>query len=256
MGCEQRKRLVNCRNDFSRRNAGPTDQVHRESEHTRRFNFRYCCHAAGVFSKNRFDAMGAEQRDVIGSLEWPARFDDRRVRHRQRRDQWVNDANDVVVLRREAQGAERQPPETREYARGFGGERSDRSFDACVMLPAIARLSPPLGPLERNQRHASPLGGRNGVSTDLSCKRMRRVEKHAYLMVNQIGGQSVDSTKAAAASRNRNLLRRGGAPRERQDGIEPCVGGEAFAQRPRFTRAAKHKHPGKMTYSDTHGPRQ
>ena len=256
MGCEQRKRLVNCCNSGARWNVRPRNHVNREAERTRRFDFRHRCRAASVFCKNRFDAMVHEQRDVIARSEWSTRCDDRRMRHGQRRNQRVNDANDVVVLRREAKRVERQTSETGKDVCRLSWERGNRIFNAGIVLPAVARLRFPLTPLERNQRHASPLGGRNGISTDLSCKRMRRVEKHADPLVAQISGESIDSAKAAAASRNRNLLRRGGAPGKRQDGIEPCVGGEAFAQRARFTRAAKHEHPGKMTYSDTHGPRQ
>ena len=183
-------------------------------------------------------------------------MDDLVTRQRQRRGQWIDDANDEVMVWRSAHCVERQAAKAGEDTHGRAGQRRDCILNRCVMDPIVAGLMLPRRPLKGHQRDARPQARGNGIGTDVRGERVGRVEYDVNFLTRQIRAQSVNAAETADPHGDRRQLGVRRSPGKRQDSVEARVIRNALGELPRFRSSAKQQNTCAMWCAADHGSRQ
>ena len=147
--------------------------------------------------------MPAQQDGVFDLREGATGDDETMVRQRRRTLRFIDDTQQIVVLRlRRESGqrltADRQHDPLRRAGESRHGCRNIRNFQ-----PIISRLRFPGRPREGQKRDSGEGARGHRVTADLSRERVGRVYQMSDAIVPQIGRQPLDAAETADTARQR-----------------------------------------------------
>ncbi len=198
------------------------DHQHPYAKLARRFNLRVGRRAAGVFGDDERDVIFTQQVDFISQREGPARRQVTGMRHRQRRLDRIDAADEIMVLRRGLEGQQFLTTEREESGGARVSKSSNSAFHIGHALPVIPGLSLPRRAFQSDKRNIGQFCGLDGVCRDAGRVRVRRVYQKIEPIFRDEVGQSICTAKAAGAHRHRLLNRVTGAACHRQK--QPVAG--------------------------------
>lgn len=216
-----------------------THHMDLEAELTCRFDFGVGGTASRVFRKHIADVVIREQSRIVACAKWSARCQQLAMPKIRRKLDRIHNADQIAMLRSEAEGVDRLPTQSGEDALSLGGERRNRCFDSIVLDPVVTRDRRPGRTFDSKQWYAACATGVDGVRADARCKRVRRVDEKVDLLVPQIVGQPRYSPESADARRKRTRRRVGGASCQRQSRTNVWSACQEFGEGARFRGAAE-----------------
>ena len=197
--------------------------------------------AAAVFGNKNFDAVGRHERAIVGLAERAAGGDIGGVRQRQRRINRIDASDQIMVLGRIAKGRKLVASDCDEHAPGSFANRRDCLGSIFHVDPAVAGHGGPSGPPKCDEWYLRVTRRGNGIFRDDGCIWMGGVDQATNAMFGEIGCQTCGAAETADADRHGVRDRRRGAAGKRQRHVEIMPGGEAFAENPPFSGAAKNE---------------
>lgn len=195
--------------------------------------------AAGIFGHQDVDSVIGQQLCFAGYIKRPARKNVAAVRYVERRIDWIDATHQIAVLgcRRETPGL--LPADGEEDAALRTAQSGDSTVDIVNSAPAIAGNRFPCRTTQREERNARSLGSQRGICRDLVGEGMRRVNKQVDIFLSQVISQPLDAAKAADSRRQRQGLRVGRAPGERNHRVDIRSQRQDFSQAACLGRAAQ-----------------
>ena len=205
--------------------------------------FRLCPRSTGVFSNDSVDLVQAQQVQIVTFRERPARDDRGLVRHRKRAMGWINQAQQIMVLRLAREICQMPTTNGKEHPARRTGQGGSRRRNIWHMCPAIPRFRGPGEAFQRDEDGGRRRSSLNRVAADLGGKGVGRVDQMGDLFAGQIVGQPLHPAKSAGPNRDRLLRRVGDAPGIGQGGGQPGPA-QRHGQQARLGRAAKDQDVG------------
>ncbi len=218
------------------------DHQHPYSQTARRFNLRVGRRAAGVFGDDERNVIFTQQVDFISQREGPARRQVTGMRHRQRRLDRIDAADEIMVLRCGLEGQQFLTTEREESLGARVSKSSDSAFHIGHALPIIAGLSLPRRALQSDKWNIGQFCGLNGVCRDARRVRVGRIHQKIEPIFRDEVGQSFCTAKSAGAHRHRLLNRITGTAGHRQKQPVAGVFRQFSSQNTGIRRAAKNEY--------------
>lgn len=199
--------LSDCFDRVPRGNERPADHHHRQRKIARRFDLGRGRASAGIPGHDNVGSEILKHGPIAGTLEWPARDNDLRIRQRQRIARRIDQPHQIDVLRGRGESSQMLPTDAQEYPARLASESFRGSHDIIDFDPAIARLAPPRRSFQREQRHADDLAGLDGIRAHLRCEWMGRIDDAIDILRTKIVNKASGATEAADAPANRRWQR-------------------------------------------------
>lgn len=234
-----RKRLINGIDGLNVRQIRALEQDDANAEPARGDQFGMGGNTAAVLGNDRVDAVRRKQVHLVGLPERAPRQDVGCIRHRERRFDRVDAANEVSVLRRGLEGPQLLPAEGEKNAARLAAKHGDGVASVFGALPMIVRARLPWRAAQRQQCNAGCHGGFSRIARDLRGIGMGCVDQQADGVFGKVSRQTVDAAKSADANRNGMGDRIFRAASERKAHIQISAPGKAFRQLPRFGRSTQ-----------------
>jgi hypothetical protein len=194
--------------------------------------------AAAVLGDDDLDAVGAQERKLIGFRKRTAIEDVMRADDAIHCCHGIDAAHDVAVLRagREAPGL--LPSDGKKHSARRSVQQSHRVIHILGFDPLVAGLPLPFGPLQPHERHGSGGGSLDSIGGDTCGERVRGVDEHIDLPCPQPFRQPLRAAKAAdthVTGLRQRILRSAGkrqrhahiAARNEAAGKRACLAGAA-----------------------------
>lgn len=219
----------------------PIDQHDGQAENARGDDLAPRGLAARILADDDIDAVPLQKGDFRFHGERAAGeqvLDIRRIQWRQDR---INAAHEIMVLRRGVERFGLLPADREKDAAGFVAKRPYSLVNRTDARPAVTRLFLPAEPFQPQQRDAGRPAGSAGVGGNLFGERMRRVDQQIDGVFLKIGRKALDAAETAGAHGHRLRCGIDGAAGERQRDGEIGPAGKAARKRARFGRAAQYE---------------
>ncbi len=203
---------------------GAADHHHRQSKLARGIDLGARALTAGILGDDDVNMVLAEQRDITFDPERSAINHNFSFRQAQSCCRRIDQAQEVVVLRRAGEGAQGLTTDSQEYSL-----RLRRQGQRCRCFvgndgPAVARFRAPRRAFERCQWHANRGAGFDGVAAHLGGKGVSGVDHLGDHFGAQIGHKTLHPAKAAGPPGQGLRRRFSGATGIRIDGIHSRSG--------------------------------
>lgn len=198
------------------------DHQHPYAQLARRVNLRIGRRAAGVFRDDERDVIFTQQVDFVLQSEGPTRRNIPGMRHRQRRLNRIDTADEIMVLRCGLEGQQFLTAKREESGGARVSKSSDSAFHIGHALPVIPGLSLPSRTFQSDKRNIGYFCGLDGVCRDAGRVRVGRVHQKIEQIFRDEVGQPTCAAKAAGAHRYRLLNRVTGTASHRQK--QPVAG--------------------------------
>lgn len=205
--CQPLEHALNRRHFATLGQFGPINHHNRQTERAGSAQFGFGPCPASVLADHHVDGLRAEQRSVTGNRERPARHNHAMMRQCGRRFRRIDKAQDVMVLGLGREVIHMQAPKRQHHAFGRSRKRSDCSGHVRNMAPVIAHARLPFRSRQSQQGHLAHATGMKRVPAHLRGKRVSGINHMGDVMIAQISGQTVCSTKAPDTLRDRLLTR-------------------------------------------------
>ena len=164
------------------------------------------------------------------------------VRHRERRLDRIDAADEIEVLRRRRERRQLLAAEREKDAARRGAERPHGASAVGDLGPAVAVDRDPGGTIERQQRDLREVSRPAAALADMRRRvGMRRIDQDVDRFRAEIGGETLGAAETADPHRNRLRRRRGGAAGERQRHREIGARRQALREPPRLRGAAENE---------------
>ena len=152
----------------------------------------------------------------------------------------VDETQQIEMLRRACEIADRLTAEREEGADGFLTQRRDRLHRIGHANPAVTGTRRPFGPGQREQRYPRLCRRPDGVGADPRSEGMGRIDQMGHAFSPQIIGEALDTPETAGPRRDRLRARGFGTARIAQHRpFAAC--GQRGGQRGGLGRAAEQK---------------
>ena len=198
-------------------------------------------HAARILTDKTVDPLLQQKCDFSREFERTATSNDVHLRHGRRDLRRINHADYVVVLRLHGKRLQRLAADREEDPFGRIGECQGGSFETWDFGPSVARGRLPVGAFESDQRNSCGFGCGHCMRADALSERMCRVDQNVYGVEAEVTCQTVCTTKATNARRDRTKPGRLCASGQRQGRSKTRVARQPSGKRRRFRCAAEHK---------------
>lgn len=208
----------------------PPDQNHRDRKVACGGNFAVGCAAAAVFRHHDIDCVLFQERALRSYIKRPTLEQVAGARQHEGRIDRLDAADQVIVMRRVIKRRKFLSTEGKEHFARQIAEQLRRLFDVTRFDPVIALNGAPRCTAQCQQRRSGVLRGEARMHRNGRGIGMRGINQGADALVPEVARQTLHSTKAAAAHRDR--LRGGGAraPGEREGGCNIRAGGQTLAE--------------------------
>ena len=218
---------------------GAIDHEDRHPKCARSGQFGIGATAAAVLGDDEVDTMVAEQGEVIFRFKRATGYDDRRTRKDRRRG-WINEAQQVVVMRGGGEQRQGLATDGEKDAGGGQGQVVYRFFNALHDGPFVALLRLPGRTLKGGEGQGKGHTCGSSVMAHLRGEGMGGVDHMRDLVVSQIGDQAMYAAKAADPLGQGLRHGVGGATRIGKDRVDPSRG-KSTGQQAGFGCAAEQK---------------
>ena len=159
--------------------------------------------SSGVFSDQEGDAVPAQQGCVFSLCEGAAGDDETMARQGGRTLRFIDDTQQIVVLRLRRESGQRLPTDRQHDPLRRTREGRHGCRDIRNLQPIISRLRFPGRPREGQKRDSGEGARGHRVTADLSRERVGRVYQMSDAIVPQIGRQPLDAAETADTARQR-----------------------------------------------------
>ena len=196
---------------------------------------------AAVLGNDDIDIVLREKTSFVGFVEWAASGKIDGIRHRKRRLDRIDAADEIEVLRPRRERDELIAAECKEYATWRGAERLHGGRHVGNFGPAVAVDRDPGGTIQRQKRNLCEGRGGGRIGGDACRIGMRRIDQEVDRFGAEPSGEADGAAETADAYQNRLRRRRRGAPGERQRHREIGARRQALGELPRLRGAAENE---------------
>jgi hypothetical protein len=224
-----------------------SDHDYRQVQRTRCFDLRNGGATARVLRHNDLNAMLAKELDVALHCERTRRLKDGYIRQLRGRGWFIDDANEVSVVRRGFEVGKCKTPNCTEDVPRIRSDRLHSGGNGGRFDPIVAVPLHPRGSFDSQKWRPRDLTSFNRVAAHLTCEGMRCVDHEIDPILEQEAGETVHTSEAACSNREGLKARLSSAAGQRQDGFEARIGRKRTCQGARFRRPPEKE--------DAHGAR-
>lgn len=157
----------------------------------------------GVFGNDQLHAMLSHQLGIAGDVKRATRNNDRVLRHRRRRGRFVDQPENVMVLRLRREKCQMHATYGQHDPLRWPVQCVDGGRDIGDLMPTICVGRLPWWSGQRNHRYACRFASRDGVATDLLSERVGRIDNMGNLLISQVADQPVHTAEATNAMLDR-----------------------------------------------------
>jgi len=193
-----------------------------------------------VAGNDPIDATRAHQVKFAGKLERTSRHHDVGLRKRQRAIGWIDEAQDIAVLRLGAERSDVLPADGKKYASWLDRQRRNRGGDIGCLDPVFIQQFAPWRTFKRDQLRAAGSTGRNRVTAHLGREGMGRIDNMRDGLPPNVFGKSTRSAEAADAGRQFLLRRRARASAVGIGRLKPGLR-DRFGKQMRLARSTQNE---------------
>ena len=235
------QRFLNRLDRLRRRQGRPAQHDDRDCERTRRRDLAVAGVPAAIFGDQNVDSAPLEQRAFILRAERAAHRQIFGTRQLEWRRNWIDAADDIVMLRRRHEGRELLATHCQKYAARQLSQLA-RGFRHCAdLLPAVTFLLDPWRPTQHQEADIGEPRSLDRVARDLHGEGMGCVNERADALRCEIIGKPPCAAKPADAEWDRSADRRRGPARKRQGDGGALAIREALSEVPCFRCAAENE---------------
>ena len=232
------------RNAFDRRHGWqrrPAQHDHLDTKRASSDDLAVGGSTAAVLGNHDFAAMSGEQRTLVGLRERTAGDNVTGARHRQRRHDRLDAADQIVVLRGSGEGGNLLAADRKKHAARCRPKRSNCILDAACVGPPVSGDGCPGRPAQRQQKDTGAFRGFDGMCRNDCGVRMGGVDQQVDVFGGKVRREAVGPAKTADAHRHRLSGWRGRAAGEREDDGKVAPPGKLRRQLPCFDRAPEYE---------------
>lgn len=195
----------------------PAKHDDRNAKSSRRGDLAVGRGAAAILAHNELGAMLLQQSAFIVFREWAARRNVGHVGHGERRLDWINAADDIVMLRSGGERRDILASDSEKHLAWHVSERADRAGDIVDVDPSVAGDLSPRWPSQCQNFSSCSCGGigrmvRHDGGVGMGC-----VDQHIDMLRGKVVGEAVGAAKTSDPHRHRlgGRLRRAAGKRQR-----------------------------------------
>lgn len=225
---------------FSRADRGASDHDHRKTQHARGFQLGAGALATGILGDDAGDLVFDQQRMIVGCAERAAGDDCLGIGQGERRFGWVDQAEQVVMLRRGGEMEKPLPPDREKNALRRAIQRCGCAGDVGDAMPMITCLREPGRALESDQRNPGCCCRFDCIPAHRRGERVGSVNQRGKRARTEVVGQPGRAAKSADADLDRLLARFFDATGVGKNCCDPRFGA-GLCQRAGLGRAAQNE---------------
>lgn len=165
-----------------------------------------CPAATGIFGNHEVDIMVLQQSCIRSDRKRPARDYDMVMRQWRRHIGWIDQPQQIPVMRTAAELSQMHAPNGQHYPLFRPRQRRDSCCNIAGVLPIIPGTPAPRRPRQSQQLGCGLSTGRHRIFAHLGRERVRGVNHMGDFMVPEILCQPTNTTKAADPARDRLLF--------------------------------------------------
>lgn len=224
----------------ARRNVGPVDHQNRQTEFSRRADFRIGCGTACVFRDNNLNPMSLQKGKIAFMGKRPTPNDDVMIGQWRKHAWWVDQAQQIEMLRVGRKFLQMHTSDGQHNLAPRTIQGLHRGSNIRQMGPSVIGLRPPRRAGQRNQRHIRSLAGLNRVAAHLRGKGVCRIDDMRDIIIAQIRNKAFNAAKPANPLVDWMRFGPGHTPGERQ-GAGKAARMHSLGQRSRLGRTCEDK---------------
>lgn len=185
------------------RHRGPFDHDDRNAKLASGVDFGAGAAAAGIAGDEECDVLVAHQGKITIQGEWPTSNDDLGVRQGQIGTRFIDEAQQITVLRLGGERREMLAADSKEDGRRFIRESSDSVFEVGDSDPVVAIDGRPGGADESDQWRCGFGAGGDGILAHGIGEGVGRIDDMSDGCIVQVGGETFGAAVSPGAHRER-----------------------------------------------------